>query len=101
MEDGAPELAGEVGGDDDGALLVSPADDVEEEIGDAAVAGDVPELVEDEELGRGVAPEPSLGGSTLLSARSARTSGFCDQDSTRPAMSLVSRSTALCSTAWT
>jgi hypothetical protein len=46
VEDGAPLLEGEVGREDDRLGLMAPADDVEEKIGGAAVAGDVAELVE-------------------------------------------------------
>lgn len=46
VEDGPPLLVSEVGRDHDGALLVSAADDVEEEVGRSGVAGDVSELVQ-------------------------------------------------------
>jgi hypothetical protein len=59
-EEGAPLLVGEVGGDDDGALLVPLADDAEEQVGGARVARHVPELVQDQQVGPGVAAEASL-----------------------------------------
>ncbi|MGD0639069.1 MAG: hypothetical protein ABSA72_13630 [Nitrososphaerales archaeon] len=59
-EDGRPVLEGEIGGDHDGVLLVAPADDVEEEVGRARVAGEVADLVEDEEVGAGVTTESTF-----------------------------------------
>jgi hypothetical protein len=46
-EDSAPLLKGQVGGDDGRAVLVAAADDVEEDVGGAAVAGQIAQLVED------------------------------------------------------
>lgn len=51
VEDGRPVLVGEVGGDDDGAVFVPSTDDVEEQVGRAAVGGDLTELIEDEQVG--------------------------------------------------
>ena len=62
LEDSAPLLVGEVGGEDDRAQLVAAADNVEEQVGGAAVAGDVAELVEDEQIGRGIPFKASFGG---------------------------------------
>src|SRR6185437_12357072 len=61
-EDGAPLLVREVGGDDDGAGFVPLAHDAEEQVGGARVAGDVAQLVEDEQVGLGVAAESALDG---------------------------------------
>ena len=47
-EDGAPLFEGEVRGDDSGCALMVPTDDVIEDLGSAAVAGQVAELVEEE-----------------------------------------------------
>ena len=75
MEHGAPLLEGEVGGDDDAPGLVPATDDVEEQVGGAAVAGDVPELIEAEQIGRGVAPEAALGRGDELLAQQIRERG--------------------------
>jgi hypothetical protein len=61
-EDGPPLFEGQVGGDDRGAVLVAAADDVEEDVGGAAVAGQVAELVEDQERWAGVPLQPALEG---------------------------------------
>lgn len=58
----APLLEGEVGGDDRRALLVSPADDVVEDVRSAGVARKVPKLVEDQYVRSGVATDTSLEG---------------------------------------
>ena len=47
-EDGVPVLEGQVGGDEQGAVLVAAADELEEEVGGASVVGEVSELVADE-----------------------------------------------------
>jgi hypothetical protein len=47
-EDGAPLFEGKVGRDDRRAVLVAAADDFEEDVGGAAVAREVAELVEDQ-----------------------------------------------------
>ena len=44
VEHAAPELVGEVGGDDDGALFVPATHDVEKQICGSTVAGDVTEV---------------------------------------------------------
>src|SRR5580693_3596753 len=59
-EDGAPLLVREVGGDHDRPRLVPLAHDAEEEVGGARVAGDVSQLVQDQEIGLGVAAEASF-----------------------------------------
>lgn len=59
-EDGAPLLVREVGGDDRGPLLVPTADDRVQQVGGAAVAGEVAELVQDQQVDGGVAPQPPL-----------------------------------------
>ena len=61
MEDGAPLLEGQVRGDDDRALLVAAADDVEEQIGGASVAGDVAEFVENQQVRCDVSLETTRG----------------------------------------
>src|ERR1019366_3085899 len=61
VEHGAPLLESEIGRDDDGADFVATADDMKEQVRGAAVAGDVPELVEDKKVGSRVATEASLG----------------------------------------
>ena len=48
VEDLGPVFEGSVGGDDDGALLVALADDLEEQIGAVLVDGQIAEFVEDE-----------------------------------------------------
>lgn len=55
VEDGPPLLVGEVCGQDDSPSLVPAADDMKEQIGGAAVAGYITELVEDQEVRRGIA----------------------------------------------
>jgi len=60
-EDVAPLLVGEVGGEDDGALLVTATDDPEEKIGCACIAGNVSELIEDEHVWGCVTLQAALG----------------------------------------
>ena len=45
-EDGVPVLEGQVGSDEQGAVLVAAADELEEEVGGASVVGEVSELVD-------------------------------------------------------
>ena len=45
-EDGVPVFEGQVGGDEQGAVLVAAADELEEEVGSASVVGEVSELVD-------------------------------------------------------
>jgi len=59
-EEGAPLLVGEVGRDGDRAGLVPLADDAEEQVGGARVARHVAELIQDQQVGPGVAAEASL-----------------------------------------
>ena len=67
MEDGAPLLEREIRRDDDRLRLVPSTHDVKEKIGSAAVARHVPELVENQEIGRGVASQaPLRGGNGFL-----------------------------------
>lgn len=49
-EDGGPFAEGEIGGDDDGALLVEPADQVEEQLAAGLGEGQMAEFVEDYEV---------------------------------------------------
>jgi len=49
-EDRGPYLEGQVGGDDGGAVLVAPAEDVEQELASALREGDVSELVDDRQV---------------------------------------------------
>lgn len=66
-KDGTPLLECEVGGDHRRALLVTTADDVIEEVGGAIVARQIPEFVEDQDVGSGIATETALeGGQRLL-----------------------------------
>lgn len=66
-EDGAPLLEGKVGGDHRRAALVPAADDVVQDVGGARVAWQVAELIQDQNLGPGIALEPPLeGGHRLL-----------------------------------
>lgn len=60
-EDGAPLLEGEVGGDDRRGALVTAADEVIEDLGGAAAAGQIAELVEEQKVRRGAAAEAALG----------------------------------------
>lgn len=52
-EDGRPLAEGEVRGDDDGALLVEPADQVEEQLAAGLCEGQIAEFVEDDEVHAG------------------------------------------------
>src|SRR5262249_17486874 len=61
-EDGAPLLVREIGRDNDRASFVPRAHDAEEQVGGARVAGDVAQLVEDQQVGLGVAAEAALDG---------------------------------------
>ena len=67
-EDAGPFAEGEVGGDDDGGLLVEPADQVEEELAAGLGKGQIAEFVEDDEVLSGqvvghaaLAAGPALG----------------------------------------
>ncbi len=60
VEDGGPLFEGFVGGEDDGALFVAGADDLEEEVGAALVDGEVADFIQDEELGFEVATQFGL-----------------------------------------
>lgn len=71
-EDGAPLLVGEVRGDDDRAALVPVTDDAEEQVRAVGVAGDVAELVDDEEVAAGVAAQPPLDRGDGLAAEQVR-----------------------------
>ena len=67
-KDGVPVLEGEVGGDEQGAVLVAAADELEEEVGGAGVVGEVAELVDDEQRGPRVVAEPAFEGAGGLLA---------------------------------
>ena len=45
-EDGVPLLEGQVGGEEQGAVLVAAADELEEEVGGAGVVGEVSDLID-------------------------------------------------------
>lgn len=49
-EGGRPFAEGEVRGDDDGALLVEPADQVEEQLSSGLCEGQIAKFVEDDEV---------------------------------------------------
>ena len=57
---GAPLFEREVRGDDRRALLVATIDEGVEQVGGLAVARQVADLVEDQDVGRGVATEPAF-----------------------------------------
>ena len=61
-EDGVPVLEGQVGGDEQGAVLVAAADELEEEVGGASVVGEVSELIDHEQRGAGVVAEAAFEG---------------------------------------
>src|SRR5271170_5493269 len=61
-EDGAPVLEGEVGRDDSARALVAATDDAVEQVPRASVAGEVSQLVEDEDVGCGVASNAPVDG---------------------------------------
>lgn len=50
-EQGTPVLEGQVGGDEQRALFVAPADDVEEEVGRALVTGQIAQLIDESSCG--------------------------------------------------
>jgi hypothetical protein len=75
VKDGAPLLERRIGGDDDRLRLVPSADDVKEQIGGAAVAGHIAELVEAQHIGGGVAAKSWLGGGVRLLAQQSREGG--------------------------
>ena len=54
-EDLGPFAEGQVGGDDQAAAFVAFGEDLEDELGGAVGQGEVAELVDDDELGAGVA----------------------------------------------
>ena len=59
-EDGVPVFEGQVGGDEQGAVLVTAADELEEEVGGPCVIGEISHLVAHQERGPGVVPEASF-----------------------------------------
>ena len=61
-KDGVPVLEGEVGGDQQGAVLVAAADELEEEVGGSGVVGEVAEFVDQEQCGPRVVPETAFEG---------------------------------------
>ena len=61
-EDGVPVLEGQVGSDEQGAVLVAAADELEEEVGGASVVGEVSELIDHEQRGAGVVAEAAFEG---------------------------------------
>ena len=67
-EDGVPLLEGQVGGEEQGAVLVAAADELEEEVGGAGVVGEVSDLIDDEQSGPGVVTETPLEGARGLLA---------------------------------
>ena len=67
-EDGVPLLEGQVGGEEQGAVLVTAADELEEEVGGARVVGEVSDLVDDEQCGPGVVTESAFEGASGLLA---------------------------------
>ena len=44
-EDGVPAFEGQVGGDEQGAVLVAAADELEDQVGGACVVGEVAHLI--------------------------------------------------------
>ena len=56
-EDPGPLAEGQVGGDDQAAAFVAFGEDLEDELGGAVWEREVAELVEDQELGAGVAAD--------------------------------------------
>ena len=48
-KDGVPALEWQVGGDQQGAVLVAAADELEDQVGGACVVGEVSELIDDEQ----------------------------------------------------
>ncbi len=61
-KDAAPLFEAQVGGDHSGAAFMSATDDVVEEVGGAGVAGQIPKLVQDQQIRVQVAFEPALEG---------------------------------------
>ena len=49
-KDSAPLLEAQVGGDHGGAVFMSATDDVVEEVGGASIAGQIPKLVQDQQI---------------------------------------------------
>ena len=73
-EDAGPFAEGKVGGDDDGGLLVEPADQVEEELTAGLGKGQIAEFVEDDEVLSG-----QVAGHAALSAGAALGLELVDQ----------------------
>ena len=59
-EDAGPIAEGEIGGEDETLLFVSPADDLKQEVGVAIVEGEESDLVEHEESNASVVLEATL-----------------------------------------
>ena len=75
MKHGPPLLEGQVGGDDDRALFMTTADDMEEKVRGTAIARHIAKLVQDEQAGRGVAFQAALSGRNRFLAKQVRQSG--------------------------
>ena len=77
-KDGAPLFEGEIGGDNRGPSFVAPAHDVVEEVGGSTVAREIAEFVENQDVGSGVAFEPSFdGGQRFLPEKVCQHGGEC------------------------
>ena len=61
-KDGVPVLEQQVGGDEQGAVFVAAADELEEEVGGSGVVGQVAQLVDQEKPRPRVVPEASFEG---------------------------------------
>ena len=61
-KNGVPVAEGEVGGEDKALVFITPADDLEEQIGVAIVVGEVADLINAKEFnGRRIVEQPVLG----------------------------------------
>ena len=74
-EDGVPLFEEQVRGDDDRALLVATTDDLKEEIGRMGVVGEVPDLIDGQDLRARVGAQPNARARARSPARSDRAGG--------------------------
>ena len=59
-KDGVPALEWEVGGDQQGAVLVAPTDELEDQVGGACVVGEISELIDDQQHWACVVPQAAF-----------------------------------------
>ena len=67
-KDGVPVFEGKIRGDEEWAVRIAPTDDLEEEVGGVGVIGEVPDLIDGEQVGSGIVAQAPLEGAGGLLA---------------------------------